>query len=84
MPVPVQGVCRNCMAWTPVELKGPVTIGQVQRGVCRGAPATPVPVTDRHGNVAGQRDMRPCPAGDDWCLLFTPRVDLISGDPAAH
>lgn len=73
-PVPaLEAICGHCIAWHPVEMKGPVTIGQPKRGVCKGLPATPVPQYDARGNTIGQRDMFPCPVETDSCLLFTPR-----------
>lgn len=77
--VRIEAACKNCVAWQPVEEKGPVTVGSPARGLCFGVPPYPYPRFDKFGNHVGQMDLRPCPAGDNRCLLFSPRPDLING-----
>lgn len=85
MPGVVDARCGNCMAWKKLETQvGPVEVGAKARGVCFGAPPTAVAVRDKHQRITGQTVLRPCPAEDDTCLLFTPRPDLISGGVSPH
>lgn len=71
--ISLDGVCSECFFWRPVEMSGPVTLGQPKRGMCYGVPATPVPQYDARGNLLGQKDMRSCPVGSTpMCALFLP------------
>jgi|HubBroStandDraft_3_1064219.scaffolds.fasta_scaffold97996_4 hypothetical protein len=66
--------CGRCLHWEKVEMKGPVTIGRGDVGVCYGAAPTPMPITDMRGELTGQRNLRPMtPEGERACAFF---IDL--------
>ena len=82
--IKIEARCGNCAAWTPAEPVGPVTIGEPRRGVCRGCPPTPAALYDPTGKLYAQKDLRPQPPENEYCLLFTVRADLIPGGTAQH
>lgn len=77
----VQYQCGACFHWNPVDMSTP-TIGEPKRGVCFGAPPTALGVSDKHGNMVGQRNLRPItPENEHACGAFTP---IEMGDGAAN
>lgn len=73
LQVPFQ--CGKCFHFQPVEIRGPVTIGQDKpKGICFGAPPSVRWVIDKHtGIVTGQANIRPIVNIDERaCGAFIP------------
>jgi hypothetical protein len=64
-------VCGKCVAWQPVELKGPRTIGEPRRGFCMMMPPQ-VALIVRNGQEVGQKNMRPATMESEFCMSFVP------------
>lgn len=78
--------CEQCHFWRRVESQGPVTIGDMPRGICYGGPPTPISVQSK--GMTGQRNLRAQTAAHEpACGLFVPTSglqELLMGAPPAN
>jgi len=72
----IKFICKNCVAWQPIDLKGPHTIGEPKRGLCIMLPPS-VALIIKNGQEVGQKNMRPCTLETEFCLSFVPKESTI-------
>lgn len=67
--------CEQCHFWRQVASQGPVTIGEIPRGLCYGVPPTPIQVQAK--GMMGQRNLRAqTHAHEPACGMFVPTAGI--------